>query len=282
MKLQRRRHLWWQHGLLLLAVLLIVFPIYMAIVASSHSMSALLQAPIPLLPGNHLFENYYTVFTQGIAAVGGLPVWRLLLNSFFMAVIIAIGKIAVSLLSAYAIVFFRFPLRMLCFWLIFLTLMLPVEVRIVPTFEVTARLALLNTFSGLTLPLIASATATFLFRQFFLTIPNELVEAAKLDGAGPFRFFYDVVIPVSRTNIAALFIIMFIYGWNQYLWPLVITTDASMQTVVMGIQQLASAADQLPQWHLIMAIAVLAMLPPLLVVLVMQRLFTKGLLESDK
>jgi len=203
-------------------------------------------------------------------------------NSLIMAVGIVVGKISISIISAFAIVYFRFPLRMFFFWLIFLTLMLPVEVRILPTYKVVADLGLLNTYTGLTLPLIASATATFLFRQFFLTVPDELFEAARVDGAGPIRFFLTILVPLSRTNIAALTVILFIYGWNQYLWPLLITTETQMSTIVMHIQRMLFVADAIPEWNLTMAVAVLAMGPPVLVVLVMQRLFVKGLVETEK
>jgi sn-glycerol 3-phosphate transport system permease protein len=190
--------------------------------------------------------------------------------------------IAISILSAYAIVYFRFPLRMACFWTIFLTLTLPVEVRILPTFKVVADLRLLNSYAGLTIPLIASATATFLFRQFFLTVPDELLEAARIDGAGPLRFFWSILLPLSRTNIAALVVILFIYGWNQYLWPLLITTDEGMYTIVMGIKRMITVADQAAQWNLAMAAVVLALLPPVAVVVLAQRWFVKGLIEPEK
>jgi sn-glycerol 3-phosphate transport system permease protein len=206
----------------------------------------------------------------------------MLANSLVMALSVAVGKIVISLFSAYAIVFFRFPLRRVIFWVIFMTLMLPVEVRILPTFKVAADLGLLNSYVGLTVPLIASATATFLFRQFFLTIPDELLEAARLDGAGPWRFFKDIVLPLSWTNIAALFVILFIFGWNQYLWPLLVTTDERFYTIVVGIQRLVTVADSRPQWHLLMATTILALLPPVLVVVLMQRLFVKGLVETEK
>jgi sn-glycerol 3-phosphate transport system permease protein len=203
-------------------------------------------------------------------------------NSLVMALSIAIGKITISMLSAFAIVYFRFPLRKTLFWLIFLTLMLPVEVRIFPTYAVIAQLHLVDTYAGLTLPLIASATATFLFRQFFLTIPEELAEAARIDGAGPLRFFWDVIVPLSRTNIAALFVIMFILGWNQYLWPLLVTTQESMYTVVIGIKRMMAGGDAATEWQLVMATAVLALLPPVVVVLLMQRWFVKGLVDAEK
>lgn len=270
------------HVFLMLGLVTILFPLYIGFVASTHTMERLLQVPLPWLPGTALFENYKEVLTTNLAATGGEKIITMWFNSLCMAFIIALGKIFVSILSAYAIVYFRFPFKKICFWLIFLTLMLPVEVRIVPTFEVVARLDMLNSYAGLTLPLIASATATFLFRQFFFTLPPALIDAARIDGAGPMRFFWDIVLPLSRTNIAALFVIMFIYGWNQYLWPLVITTDAKMNTIVMAMQQLAAVTDQVPEWHYVMAVAMLALLPPVIVVLVMQRLFLKGLIESEK
>lgn len=270
------------HVSLIIGIIIMIMPIYVALVASSHTSQELMQAPIPMLFGHHWLENYKMILSRGLSATGNQPLAPMMLNSLIMALLIAFGKIMVSIISAYAIVYFRFPMRKIFFWLIFITLMLPVEVRILPTFEVAAKLNLLNSFSGLTLPLIASATATFLFRQFFMTIPPELVDAARMDGAGPTRFFWEIVLPISRTNIAALFIIMFIYGWNQYLWPLVVTTEGKMNTIVMGIQQLASVADQIPQWNLIMATAILAMLPPVIVVILMQRLFEKGLLEVEK
>jgi len=270
------------HFVLLLGVAIVVLPLWLAFVASTHEPSALITGLMPLIPGDRLVENYALVLGEGVAASGAIPVWKMLFNSLVMALCIAIGKIAISLISAYAIVYFRFPFRTFCFWIIFITLMLPVEVRIVPTFEVVSSLNMLNSFAGLSVPLIASATATFLFRQFFLTVPDELVEAARIDGAGPWRFFQDILLPLSRTNIAALFVILFIYGWNQYLWPLLITTDQSFTTIVMGIQRMVTVADAEPQWHVVMATAVLAVLPPLAVVLGMQRLFVKGLVETEK
>jgi sn-glycerol 3-phosphate transport system permease protein len=199
-----------------------------------------------------------------------------------MALVIAVGKIAISIISAYAVVFFRFPFRNFFFWMIFITLMLPVEVRIVPTYQVVSQLGMVDTYAGLTIPLIASATATLLFRQFFLTIPDELVEAAKIDGAGPLRFFWDTVVPLSRTNVAALFVILFIYGWNQYLWPLLVTNSSSMMTIVIGIRTLLGGGDAQTEWNIVMATTILAMLPPVAVVVLMQRWFVKGLVESEK
>lgn len=271
-----------QHAVLIFGVLLVIFPVYIAFVASTHEGRALTSGMLPLLPGTRMFENYNTILFGGMRQAGGVPVALMLFNSMVMALSIAVGKIAISLISAFAVVYFRFPFRMLAFWIIFITLMLPVEVRILPTFEVVANLGMLNSYAGLSIPLIASATATFLFRQFFLTVPDELTEAARIDGATPFQFFKDILLPLSRTNIAAIFVIMFIYGWNQYLWPLLITTDPSFTTIVMGIQRMITVSESQPQWHLAMATAVLALLPPVLVVIVMQRLFVKGLVETEK
>ncbi|KTC93080.1 MULTISPECIES: sn-glycerol-3-phosphate ABC transporter permease UgpE [Legionella] len=265
------------HSVLIGFIAFLFLPLYLALVAASHEGAAMMHAPLPVWPGAALFHNVKTVLTEGLVATGGQPVGQLLLNSLLMAVLIAIGKIILALFSAFALVYFELPLKRVFFALIFSTMMLPVEVRIVPTFQVVASFAWLNTFAGLTLPLMASATATFLFRQFFKTIPPELVDAAKLDGAGPVRFFLDILLPLSKTQIAALFIILFVYGWNQYLWPLVITTDGNMATIVMGIRYLAGVADQIPQWHYIMTVALIALLPPCLVVVTMQRWFEKGL-----
>jgi sn-glycerol 3-phosphate transport system permease protein len=273
---------WVPHLVLLIGLALTAFPIYVCLVASTQTTAEILAAPMSLLPGSHFFENYAEALGSGTALTTGVPVWRFLFNSLIMALAIAIGKIAISLISAYAIVFFRFPGRMVCFWLIFVTLMLPVEVRIVPTFQVVADLGLIDSYVGLTLPLIASATATLLFRQFFLTLPDELVDAARLDGAGPLRFFKDVVLPLSSTNIAALFVILFVFGWNQFLWPLLVTNSASMTTIVIGIRTMIGGGDAPTPWHLVMATTMLAMLPPLAVVVLMQRWFVKGLVDSEK
>jgi sn-glycerol 3-phosphate transport system permease protein len=270
------------HAVLVLGAFVLAFPLWVAFVASTHSAAAFNSIPMPLLPGGHFIENYTAVLFRGMASAGAVPVATMLVNSLVMALLITVGKIAISLLSAYAIVYFRFPFRKLIFWLIFITLMLPVEVRILPTYRVVADLNMLNSYSGLAIPLIASATATFLFRQFFLTIPEEMLEAARLDGAGPWRFFRDVLLPLSRTNIAALFVILFIYGWNQYLWPLLVTTDPSYYTIVMGIQRMVTVADATPQWQFVMATVILALLPPVVVVIGMQRLFVRGLVETEK
>lgn len=270
-----------QHAVLILGAALFVFPIYLAFVASTHTAQEV-NSGIPLLPGAEMIANYAQVLGEGISTAGAPPLWLMLMNSSIMALSITIGKIAISLLSAFAIVYFRFPFRVLAFWTIFITLMLPVEVRILPTFEVVSSLGMLNSYAGLSIPLIASATATFLFRQFFMTVPDELTEAARMDGAGPMKFFRDILVPLSRTNLAALFVILFIYGWNQYLWPLLVTTDESYYTIVMGIQRMANAGEETPQWHLIMATAILALLPPVVVILGMQRLFVRGLVEVEK
>ncbi|NKC11510.1 MAG: sn-glycerol-3-phosphate ABC transporter permease UgpE [Gammaproteobacteria bacterium] len=269
---------WVLHAIMIFGVLVVFFPIWLAFVASTVTQPEIVKPPMPLLPGDHFWENYKAALFAGV----NVPVGTMLWNSLIMAVGIAVGKIVISLMSAFAIVYFRFPGRNLFFWLIFLTLMLPVEVRIVPTFEVVAGFGMLNTYQGLILPLIASATATFLFRQFFLTIPDELAEAARVDGARPMRFFIDIVIPMSRTNIAALFVILFIYGWNQYLWPLLITTDPEMNTIVMGLKQMFPSGDDTADWPVIMATSILAMIPPIIIVISMQKLFVRGLVDSEK
>ena len=273
------------HLVLLLGVLIVAFPVYITFVASTQTAEAIVQnVPMSLLPGSNAAESYRLALFGGQTAYGSKisPVAPMLWVSLVSALVIAIGKIAISLLSAFAVVYFRFPLRNLIFWMIFVTLMLPVEVRISPTYQVVADLGMLNSYAGLTVPLIASATATFLFRQFFLTVPDELVEAARIDGAGPMRFFWDVLLPLSRTSIAALFVIQFIYGWNQYLWPLLVTTSEDMYPVVMGIKRMISGGDAATEWNAVMATAILAMLPPALVVILMQKWFVKGLVDTEK
>jgi len=279
---RQRREKLITHICLLIGILIFVFPIYLTIIGSTHDVNTIGRGDVPLLPGAEAANNYAQAWGSGGGRYMGTPAWSMLTNSLIMALCIAIGKIAISLTSAYAVVFFRFPLRMVFFWLIFITLMLPVEVRIIPTFQVMVDLSLTNTMAGLVIPLIASATATLLFRQFFLTIPDEYVEAAKIDGAGPLRFFFDVVLPLSRTNIAALFVILFIYGWNQYLWPLLIVSDRSLETVVVGLTKMIGAGDAQNEWNVIMATAVFALLPPVAVVVLMQRWFVKGLTETEK
>jgi len=299
------------HIVLIFGIGVVVLPLWVTLVASTHAGEDLLTAPIPMWFGDQMVENYSQMLTAGMHHVSGQPLTLMMFNSLVMALTIAIGKIAISLIAAFAICYFQFPLRMTCFWLIFITLMLPVEVRILPTYAVVANvftplitvlnyfgmegtelvlpgftidldLSMLDSYAGLTLPLIASATATFLFRQFFLTVPDELTEAARIDGAGPMKFFRDILLPLSRTNIAALFVILFIYGWNQYLWPLLVTTDPGYTTVVMGIQRMVNVADIEPQWNLVMTASILAMLPPVAIVIFMQRLFVKGLVETEK
>jgi sn-glycerol 3-phosphate transport system permease protein len=270
------------HAVLIGGAILVAFPLYVAFIASTHSLEDVMRMPMPLLPGSHLVENYSQVLFAGTTTGSRAAVWDMLINSTVMALAVPLGKITISILSSFAIVYFRFPLRNFFFWMIFVTLMLPVEVRIIPTYQVMSDLGLLNTYAGLTLPLIASATATFLFRQFFMTIPDELAEAARMDGAGPMRFFWDVVLPLSKTTMAALFVIQFIYGWNQYLWPLLITSEEEMYTVVIGIKRMIVGGDAANEWQLVMATAILAMLPPALVVLLMQKWFVKGLVETEK
>jgi len=270
------------HVVLLLGIIVVAFPLYVTFVASTLTLDQILTVPMPLLPGDQFLHNYSQVLSAGSTKGSGAAVSTMLKNSLIMALVIAIGKISISIIASFAIVYFRFPLRNFFFWMIFVTLMLPVEVRIIPTFKVVADLGMLDSYAGLTLPLIASATATFLFRQFFLTIPEELAEAARIDGAGPMRFFRDVVLPLSKTSIAALFVIQFIYGWNQYLWPLLITSQESMYTTVIGIRRMIVGGDAANEWHLIMATAMLAMVPPAAVVVLMQRWFVKGLVETEK
>ena len=270
------------HLVLILGIAVVAFPVYLTFVASTLTAEQVLDAPMTLIPGSHLIDNYRAVLFQGVGEAAS-PVSTMMKNSLIMALGIALGKIAISIISAFAIVYFRFPLRKTFFWLIFVTLMLPVEVRILPTYKVVSDLGMLDSYFGLTIPIIASATATFLFRQFFLTIPDELAEAARIDGAGPLRFFWDVVLPLSRTSIAALFVIQFIYGWNQYLWPLLITTQKSMTPVVVGVTQMISrSGDSATDWNLVMATVMLAMIPPAVVVVLMQRWFVKGLVETEK
>ncbi|AJE97375.1 sn-glycerol-3-phosphate ABC transporter permease UgpE [Pandoraea apista] len=269
------------HVMLVIGVLLVVFPLYVAFVAATMNEQEIFSVPLSLIPSTHLLQNLATIWNQGTGDTA-MPFGLMLGNSLIMALVITIGKISVSILSAFAIVYFRFPLRNLFFWLIFVTLMLPVEVRIFPTVQVISSLGLINSYVGLTVPLIASATATFLFRQFFMTLPDELIEAARIDGAGPMRFFFDVVLPLSKTNIAALFVITFIYGWNQYLWPILVTNAPSMTTAVVGIKSMIGSGDTATQWQLVMSATLLAMLPPLAVVLLMQRWFVRGLVDSEK
>ncbi len=268
--------------ILTIGVLIVAFPVWLTFVASTWDAATVINGHMPLYPGPYFFENYNRILFIGTSSTTREPVVNMLLNSFVMAMAIALGKILISVLSAYAVVYYRFPFRMTAFWIIFVTLMLPVEVRIFPTFKIVSDLNMLDTYQGLAIPLIASATGTLLFRQFFMTIPDELLEASKIDGAGPFKFFKDTLLPLSITTIAALFVIQFIYGWNQYLWPLLVTTKDSMQTIVIAIKKMIVTADALTEWQLAMATAMLAMLPPVFVVIAMQRLFVKGLVETEK
>ena len=271
------------HAVMLMGMLIVAFPLYLAFVASTHTAQDIVQAPMPLLPGTHFWETYKAaLFGRDVSVASGAPVARMMWVSLVTALVITFGKITISLLSAFAIVYFRFPLKNFFFWMIFITLMLPVEVRIGPTYQVVSDLGMLNTYAGLTIPLIASATATFLFRQFFLTVPDELVEAARMDGAGPMRFLWDILLPLSKTSIAALFVIQFIYGWNQYLWPLLATTSEDMYPVVIGIKRMIAGGDAGNEWNVVMATALLAMLPPAIVVVLMQKWFVKGLVDTEK
>lgn len=270
------------HLMLIIGIIIVAFPIYYTFVASTMTSAEILKPPISLLPGGHFLENYGDALSGGVERVVGVSLERMLWNTIVVSVVIALGKIVISFLSAYAIVFFRFPLRMLFFWMIFITLMLPVEVRILPTYKVVVDLGMIDTYAGLTLPLMASATATFLFRQFFLTVPGELLEAARIDNAGPFRFMRDILLPLSTTNIAALFVILFIYGWTQYLWPLLVTNNAQMTTIIIGLRKMVDFTDASTPWNLVMVTAILAIIPPVLVVMLMQRWFVKGLVETEK
>ena len=271
------------HAVMILGILIVAFPLYLAFVASTHTAQEIVQAPMPLVPGSNMIDSYKgALFGRESSAGSNAPVAHMMWVSFVTAMVISVGKIAISLLSAFAIVYFRFPFKKIVFWMIFITLMLPVEVRILPTYKVLSDLNMLNTYAGLTIPLIASATATFLFRQFFLTVPDELVEAARIDGAGPMRFFWDILVPLSQTSIAALFVIQFIYGWNQYLWPLLATTTEDMYPIVIGIKRMIAVGDAATDWNIIMATAILALLPPALVVVLMQKWFVKGLVDTEK
>jgi sn-glycerol 3-phosphate transport system permease protein len=276
----RRRGVRWGsvllHALLIACIAVVVFPLYFAFVVSTQDLQQVVQRPPRLLPSSHLLENYAQAWRK---ASMGVMLW----NSAIMAVAVAVGKIVISMLSAFAIVYFDFRGRVLCFWMIFVTLMLPVPVRLMSTYEVIGTLGWLNSYQGLTVPLMASATATFLFRQFYLTIPNEMAEAAQLDGAGPLRFLWRFLLPLSWANIAALFVVLFIFGWNQYLWPLMITNTEAMRTVVIGLEQLIPrSGTELPTWNLIMAGAMMALLPPVAIIILMQRWFVKGLVEAEK
>jgi len=269
------------HVYLILAIFIIVFPIYVVFVASTLTSADILSAPMPLTPGVHGVENYTRALLEGSENMGA-PALTMIKNSLIMALGISVGKIIISLLAAYAIVFFDFKLRKFCFWSIFITLMLPVQVRIMPTYKVISDLGMLNTYAGLILPMIVSATAVFLFRQFFMTIPKEIVEASQIDGAGPMTFFFKILIPMTRTPIAAMFVIQFIFGWNQYLWPLLITTKESYYTLLIGINRMLSGADVQIEWQIVMATTLLALIPPVVVVMIMQKQFVTGMTDTEK
>ena len=269
------------HFFLALAIFVLAFPIWLVFVASTHTLQEILNAPMPVLPGLHLLENYGRALVAGTDNLGA-GAWTMMMNSLIMAVGIAVGKIVVSLLAAFAIVFFNFRLRGFCFWTIFVTLMLPVEVRIMPTYKVIADLHMLNSYAGLILPMIVSATAVFLFRQFFLTLPREMAEASQIDGAGPMAFFGTILVPMTRTPIAAMFVIQFIYGWNQYLWPLLITTKEKYYTLLIGINRMLTGADTQIEWQIVMATTLLAMIPPVIVVVLMQKQFVTGMTDVEK
>jgi len=277
------RNRWLPHVVLLLGVAIFAFPIYLAFVGSTHDASTIARGDMPLTIGPHLIENYQQALVSPVGTrVRATPALTMMRNSLYMALAIVVGKIAISLLSAFAVVFFEFPGRMFFFWMIFITLMLPVEVRMIPTYAVVSNLGMVDTFAGLTIPLIASATATLLFRQHFLTVPDELVDASQIDGAGAMRFFWSVLLPLSRNNVAALFVIMFIYGWNQYLWPLIITTGRGQETIVIGIVRMIGTGEAQTDWQLIMAVAMLALIPPVAIIILMQRWFVKGLVDAEK
>ncbi len=271
------------HTVMIMGVIIVAFPLYLAFVASTHTAQEIVQAPMPLLPGSYMWETYRKALVGGGAGAGSTaPVAHMMWVSLVTALVITFGKISISLLSAFAIVYFRFPFKNFFFWAIFVTLMMPVEVRIGPTYQVVSDLGMLNSYAGLTIPLLASATATFLFRQFFMSVPDELVEASRMDGASPMRFFLDILLPLSKTSIAALFVIQFIYGWNQYLWPLLATTSEDMYPVVVGIKMMVAGGDSQNEWNVVMATALLAMLPPAIVVVLMQKWFVKGLVDTEK
>lgn len=269
------------HVFLAISIAIILFPIWLVFVASTRTSAEILSAPMPITPGSHFLENYRRAVLEGNENLGASAL-TMLKNSLIMALGISVGKIAVSLLAAFAIVFFKFPLRKFCFWSIFVTLMLPVEVRIMPTYKVISDLGLLNSYAGLILPMVVSATAVFLFRQYFMTIPREMAEASQIDGASPMQFFWHVLLPMTRTPIAAMFVIQFIYGWNQYLWPLLITTKREYYTILIGINRMLSGADVQIEWQIVMATTLLAMIPPALVVIIMQKQFISGMTDREK
>ncbi|MEZ9722456.1 sn-glycerol-3-phosphate ABC transporter permease UgpE [Vibrio splendidus] len=272
------------HLILIAGMLFMLVPIWLIFASSTHNPNTIVSEGLQWLPGDNFTTIYSEAWNKSMGFSGEVTASKMIANSMIMGLGFAIGKIIISMMAAYALVYFRLPYATAWFWLIFVTLLLPLEVRIIPSYEVVAGLGLLNSYTGLILPLIASATATFFFRQFFKTIPDELLEAAQLDNAGPFRFFVDILLPLSKTMIAAIFIIMFVVGWNQYLWPIIMTTDEGYNTIVMGIKQVLNNINEtsLPRYDYAFAMVILAMLPPVLVVVVFQRWFVKGLVESEK
>lgn len=281
--MKRLQRTWLAHAILIIGVLFLLFPVYVAFIGSTHDAATIGRGLLPLVPGRQFPESYVRAWSLGTGGrVISIPVRIMFVNSLIVALLVAVGKIVVSALSAYAIVYFRFPLQNLFFWVILITLMLPLEVRIFPSYKVASDLRLLNSYWGLSLPLMVSATGTMLLRQAFRSIPREFFDAAQVDGAGPFRCFWQIALPIVRPNLAALFVILFIYGWNQYLWPLLITTKPEMQTIVIGLVKMMGGPEALVDWDLVMATAVMAMTLPVLVVILMQRWLIRGLTESEK
>jgi sn-glycerol 3-phosphate transport system permease protein len=272
------------HAILIAGSAFMLVPVFLALMTSTHDAVTVHTGGVQALPGGSLVDNYATVMFDGLGFSGAVNGATMMLNSLILGLGFAVGKIVLSMMAAYAIVYFRFPLAEFAFWAIFVTLLLPLEVRILPSYEIVQSMGLINTYTGLIVPLVASATGTFFFRQFFKSVPDELIEAARIDGAGPLKFFRDILLPLSRTMIAAIFIIMFVYGWNQYLWPTLITTNEDYFTLVRGIKQIIQVwvGSQIPEYGQAMALAVLAMLPPVIVVVVFESWFIKGLTESDK
>lgn len=272
------------HLILWAGVIFLVAPIWLLLASSTHSVDTLIKEGLQWFPGGEGLAAYKTALTTASGFTDTATGLRMLINSTIMGLGFAIGKIIIAMTAAYTLVYFRMPMAQFLFWLIFSTLLLPLEVRIVPSYEVVSKLGLLNSYTGLILPLIASATATFYFRQFYKTIPEELLEAAQLDNANAWRFFKDILIPLSRTMMAAMFIIMFVVGWNQYLWPLMMTTEESYYTIVMGIKNILSVVREgrVPEYNVAFALVILAMLPPVLIVIIFQRWFIQGLVESEK
>ncbi|MCA2018409.1 sn-glycerol-3-phosphate ABC transporter permease UgpE [Vibrio tritonius] len=279
-----KRIQWFDHIILILGVLFMLAPVWLIFASSTHEPNSIISNGLQWDIGKQGFDAYKVAWSQGLGFAGDVTAQTMIINSLIMGLGFAIGKIIISMIAAYALVYFRLPYATAWFWLIFVTLLLPLEVRIIPSYEVVTKLGMLNHYSGLILPLIASATATFFFRQFYQTLPDELYEAAQLDNAGPIRFFIDMVLPLSRTMMAAIFIIMFVVGWNQYLWPMMITTDEHYYTIIMGIKQILNNISEakMPRYDYAFAMIIFAMLPPVLIVAIFQRYFVKGLVESEK